>query len=89
MRSYGDSYNLPGETACTIAGCSRDVRQVMWTDSSLAQLAGMCMHLGCSKQPALTMDKTNSFSGGNGNSGDASEMVPVKQQPQMGYASLY
>lgn len=89
MRSYGDSFNLRGEIACTIAGCSHDVQWVMWTDSSLAQLAGMCMHLGCSKQPALTMDNTNSFSGGNGNGGNASEVVPVKQQPQMGCANLY
>jgi len=43
----------------------------------------MCIPLGCSDQPALTMAKTSSISGGSGNGGDALEVVPVKQQPQM------
>lgn len=72
---------------CTIAGCSHD-DQIMGTDSPLACLAGTCIPLGCSDQPALTMGKTSYFSGGNGNGGDASEVVPVKQQPQMGYVNL-
>lgn len=46
-------------------------------DSSLAHLAGTCIPLGCSYQPALTMAKISSFSGGNGD--DASEVVTVKQ----------
>lgn len=73
---------------CTVAGCSHDNQQIMWTYSSLAHLVGRCIPLGCSGQPALTMAKISSFSGGNGNGGDALEVEPVKQQQQMDCVNL-